>query len=144
TGVAVELELISLDLAGISTTETLKTASGWMPIGQWLEQSLAPAGMAVQIIDGRVLIHATPQRNAQASGEALRLDDFGQAAGEVTQWIRPVVGPMQPEDRAAEDAPDEEQADGPADEEPDADAEQPPGEQSWVALTDDQRLDVPL
>jgi hypothetical protein len=94
TGVPVELELISLDVAGISTTTSLKSATGWMSVQQWLDQSLAAAGMMSEIADGRILVFATPQKILQSSGSALRLDDFGDSAAEVARWIRPIVGPL--------------------------------------------------
>jgi hypothetical protein len=119
TGVPVEVELISLDLAGISAQESFKTPAGWMSVQQWLDQALAPAGMAAEIADERVLVYATPQKLIQESGTALKLDDFGDAAAEVALWVRPVVGPIG--QGTLEDG----------------------VEDSWAFLDDEQRIDLP-
>lgn len=92
TNVPVELELISLDAAGIAPTRSCQTPVGWLPIGQWLDQSLAPLGLVAEVDNERLLVRATPQRILESSGSALELDDFGDQAAAVAAWVRPVVG----------------------------------------------------
>jgi len=104
TTVPIELELISLDLAGVSVTETLRTPTGWMPIGQWLQQSLATVGLAMEVSDNRLLVYATPQRILTTSGSALRIDDFGAEAEQALRWVRPVVTPIKAISAAQPDA----------------------------------------
>lgn len=94
TGVPVELELISIDLAGVSVNQPLQTAAGWMPIGQWLQQSLESAGLAMEVGEGAVLVHASVQRLLDAGGQALVLDDFGDDAERVAAWLKPIVTPI--------------------------------------------------
>lgn len=139
TGVAVEIELISLDLAGVSTTATLETPAGWMTAQEWLDRSLAPQGLAAEVSDQRVLIYATPQKLAQTGSAALRLDDFGDAAAEVAQWLLPIAGPVAT-GPAAEPA---EAAEPAADdgEEPPA---EPPAVAAWEFVAAEKRLAVPL
>src|SRR5690606_15420397 len=133
TGVAVEIELISLDLAGVSTTATLETPAGWMTAQEWLDRSLAPQGLAAEVSDQRVLSYATPQKLAQTGSAALRLDDFGDAAAEVAQWLLPIAGPV---------------ATGPAAEPAADDGEEPPAEPpavaAWEFVAAEKRLAVPL
>ena len=142
TGVAVEVELISLDLAGVATTTTLETPGGWLSAQQWLERALAPLGLAAEVIDQRVLIYATPQKLAQVGGAALRLDDFGDSAAEVAQWIQPVAGSVAAVDGA--EAPGDVAGDvagdaGAAPEQP-AEPQTPP----WEFVAAEKRLAVPL
>lgn len=94
TGVPVELELISIDLVGVSVNQPLQTAAGWMPIGQWLQQSLESAGLAMEVGDGVVMVHASAQRLLDAAGQALVLDDFGDDAERVAAWLKPIVTPI--------------------------------------------------
>lgn len=94
TGVPIELELISIDLAGISVNQPLQTVAGWMPIGQWLQQSLESAGLEMEVGDNVVLVHASAQRLMEASGKALVLDDFGDDAETIAQWLKPIVTPI--------------------------------------------------
>lgn len=94
TGVPIELELISIDLAGISVNRPLQTPAGWMSIDQWLQQSLASAGLAMEVGDGIVLVHATAQRLLDAGGTALQLDDFGDDAEKLAAWLQPIVMPI--------------------------------------------------
>jgi len=105
TAVPIELELISIDLAGVSVNQPLKTPAGWLTAGQWLEQSLATAGLAYEIADDRVLVFATAQSLFAKSGSALQLDDFGDDAAEVAHWLQPIVTPQTP----VADAPTDEQ-----------------------------------
>jgi hypothetical protein len=93
TGVPIELELISIDLAGISINQPLTTPSGWMSMEQWLQQSLASVGLVMEIGDGVVLVHASAPRLLEASGHALMLDDFGDDAERIAGWIKPIVIP---------------------------------------------------
>jgi len=94
TGVPIELELISIDLAGVSVNQPLQTPAGWMSIGQWLQQSLASAGLAMEVGDGIVLVHATTQRLLDTGGKALLLDDFGDDAEKLAAWLKPIVMPI--------------------------------------------------
>jgi len=94
TGVPIELELISIDLAGVSVNQPLQTPAGWMPIGQWLQQSLDSAGLVMEVGDGAVLVHASAQRLLDAGGQALVLDDFGDDAEKIASWLKPVVTPI--------------------------------------------------
>lgn len=142
TGVAVELELISLDLAGISATATLETPTGWMTVQQWLDRALAPQGLAAEVVDQRVLIYATPQKLAQVGSAALRLDDFGDSAEEVAKWIQPVAGPIisgaLPEQ--GDDAP----AEADAADEPVEAAAKPAVTAAWEFIAAEKRLAVPV
>lgn len=109
TGVPIELEVISIDLAGISVNQPLQTPAGWMPIGQWLEQSLASAGLAMEIGDGVVLVHASVEQLTNASDKALVLDDFGDDAERIATWLKPVVTPLvgpAGDDAASDEIPD--------------------------------------
>jgi len=94
TGLPIELELISIDLAGISVNQPLQTPAGWMSIDQWLQQSLASAGLAMEVGDGIVLVHATTQRLLDGGGTALLLDDFGDDADKLAAWLKPIVMPI--------------------------------------------------
>jgi len=107
TAVPIELELISIDVAGVSVNQPLKTPAGWLTAGQWLEQSLGPAGLAYEITDDRVLVFATAQQLIANSGSALQLNDFGDDAAEVAQWLQPIVTPLTPvgDDHADEQEP---------------------------------------
>lgn len=124
TTVPVELELISLDVAGIPVTQSCPTPAGWMPIGQWLDQTLEPLGLTAELDDDRLLITASLDRLRQAADHALRLDDFGSDAEAVAAWIRPVVGVVL--DPAQADFPP---ADGAAD--------------GWNYLAEEKRIDLP-
>lgn len=93
TAIPVELELISLDLAGVSLDQPLTTPSGWTPVGQWLDQTLAPLGLATETRDGCLVIHASPAKLLEAGDAALRLDDFGDQAASLASWLQPLVSP---------------------------------------------------
>jgi hypothetical protein len=93
TGVPIELELISLDLAGVSINQPLQTAAGWMSMDQWLQQTVASAGLAIEVGDAGVLVHASLQRLSEVAAIALVLDDFGNDAQQVADWLKPVVAP---------------------------------------------------
>lgn len=94
TGVPIELELISIDLAGISVNQPLETPAGWMSMDQWLQQSLASAGLTLEIGDGVALVHASAQQLLNTGGQALVLDDFGDDAEQIAQWLQPIVIPL--------------------------------------------------
>lgn len=94
TTVPVEIELISLDLAGVSATEPVASPSGWMEVGQWLDEILSSAGLQRETVDGRVLVYAGAQRLASELAPVLQLDDFGDPAAETAAWLRPLVGPI--------------------------------------------------
>jgi hypothetical protein len=93
TGVPIELELISLDLAGVSIDQPIQTAAGWMSMDQWLQQTADSAGLAIEVGEAGVLVHASLQRLAEVADVALVLDDFGDDAQQVAAWLKPVVTP---------------------------------------------------
>jgi len=149
TGVPIELELISLDLAGVSANQPLQTPSGWMSMDEWLQQSLANAGLAMEIGDSVVLVHASAQRLLEASGHALLLDDFGDDAERIATWLKPIVIPIA---GPAADLPVPDNAE--EDPRPAADADaNPPGKvndndqtktvEPWSYDTTERRLIVP-
>jgi len=129
TGMPIELELISIDLAGASVNQPLQTPAGWMPIGQWLQQSLANAGLAMEVGDGVVLVHASTERLLDAGGKALVLDDFGDDAEKIAAWLKPIVMPIV---GPAVDAPG-----------PDNEEEIPQPAESWSFDAAEKRLVVP-
>lgn len=146
TNVPVELELISLDAAGIALTQSCQTPTGWLPIGQWLDQSLLPLGLVAEVDAERLLVRATPQKIRAVSGSALVLDDFGDQAAAVAAWVRPVVGFV---GQASEIAPQANAADAPPAEgevpAPDAAPAEPKPliEDGWKYVAEDVRIEVP-
>jgi hypothetical protein len=146
TNVPVELELISLDAAGIALTQSCQTPTGWLPIGQWLDQSLLPLGLVAEVDAERLLVRATPQKILAASGSALVLDDFGDQAEAVAAWVRPVVGFV---GQASEIAPQANAAVAPPAEgavtAPDAAPAEPKPltEDGWKYVAEDFRIEVP-
>ena len=147
TTVPVELELISLDVAGIAVTRPCETPSGWMPIGQWLDQTLAPLGLVAEADENRLLIRATTERLQQACAAALVLDDFGPDAEAVANWVRPVIGPLTgPVIGPAVDAmlePPTIAADAEAAEELEAAPVDPALEDAWNYIREEQRIALP-
>lgn len=147
TNVPVELELISLDAAGIALTQSCQTPTGWLPIGQWLDQSLLPLGLVAEVDAERVLVRATPQKIRAASGSALRLDDFGDQAPAVAAWVRPVVGfvGQAPEIMAQADAvlAPPEDGEGPDPEAIPAAPKPLLTEDGWKYVAEDSRIEVP-
>ncbi|TVQ02686.1 MAG: hypothetical protein EA381_02700 [Planctomycetaceae bacterium] len=139
TTVPVELELISLDVAGIAVTRPCETPSGWMPIGQWLDQTLAPLGLVAEPDENRLLIRATTQRLQRACASALVLDDFGPDAESVANWVRPVIGPVV--DAMLEPPPVA--ADAEAAEELEVTPIDPALEDAWNYVREEQRIALP-
>ena len=135
TGVPIELELISIDLAGVSVNQPLQTPAGWMPIGQWLQQSLDSAGLAMEVGDGAVLVHASAQRLLDAGGQTLVLDDFGDDAEKIASWLKPIVTPIvgPADDAEVADPIDEEENAPPVDP-----AAKPPNNAAAEAAGDDK------
>lgn len=131
TGVPIELELISLDLAGVSIDQPIQTAAGWMSMDQWLQQTVESAGLAIEVGEAGVLVHTSLQRLAEVGNLALVLDDFGDQAEQVADWLKPVVAPpVGPADGEAE------QPNGPV-------AEKADGVKPWTYDPDAKRLVVP-
>lgn len=92
TTVPIELELISLDLAGVAVTQPCTTPTGWLSIDEWLNQTLRPMGLVAEADAGRILVFASPAKLLETSGPAIVLDDFGDAAEAAAASIRRLVG----------------------------------------------------
>ncbi|MGV3482931.1 MAG: hypothetical protein ACO1RT_00790 [Planctomycetaceae bacterium] len=96
TTVPIEIELIALDAAGIRIEEAIKTAAGGMSAREWMDRTCASLGLVWHANDGRVMISASDERIDAGISSALQLDDFGDEAATVYQWLTPLLAEEPP------------------------------------------------
>jgi hypothetical protein len=125
TTVPVELDLITLDVAGVNVDTPIKTPTGWMTSKQWVEGTCAALGLVSMEANEQVTITAAEDRLIAATAPSLALDDFGDEAKATFEWIQPLL--VEDEEVVAE----------PVDEA----AEMP--EVKLTSLSDDARMIIP-
>lgn len=144
TTVPIELELISLDLAGVAVTQPCTTPTGWLTVDEWLNQTLRPMGLVAEAEAGRILVFASTAKLLEASGHAIVLDDFGDAAEAAAASIRRLVGWVGKS--VAQGVQDNEDADrDPAEGEGDAKpgSDEPTAEDGWMYDVQQRRITLP-
>lgn len=144
TTVPIELELISLDLAGVAVTQPCTTPTGWLTVDEWLNQTLRPMGLVAEADAGRILVFASPAKLLEASGPAIVLDDFGDAAEGAAASIRRLVGwvgKSVAQDVQDNDGADRDPAEGVGSAKPASDV--PPAVDGWMFDVQQQRITLP-
>lgn len=144
TTVPIELELISLDLAGVAVTQPCTTPTGWLTVDEWLNQTLRPMGLVAEAEAGRILVFASTAKLLEASGHAIVLDDFGDAAEAAAASIRRLVGWVGKS--VAQGVQDNEDADkDPAEGEGGAKpgSDEPTAEDGWMYDVQQRRITLP-
>ncbi len=144
TTVQIELELISLDLAGVAVTQPCTTPTGWLTVDEWLNQTLRPMGLVAEAEAGRILVFASPAKLLEASGHAIVLDDFGDTAEAAAASIRRLVGWVGKS--VAQGVQDNEDADrDPAEGEGGAKpgSDEPTAEDGWMYDVQQRRITLP-
>jgi len=102
TTVPIELELISFDAANKRVDAPIETPTGWVSARAWIDGLCASQGLVAQSFEGRLMISADDAAINAGIAPALLLDDFGDEAANVYEWISPLLQPD------AEDEPAEE------------------------------------
>jgi len=91
TTVPIEIELISLDAAGIQVEAPIKTPSKMIPMRDWIDAVCLSIGMVSQTFGDRIMISASDARVDAGISSALQLDDFGVDAQKVFELISPIL-----------------------------------------------------
>jgi len=91
TTVPIEIELISLDAAGVRVEAAIKTPGKVISMRDWIDAVCLSIGMVSQASDDRIMISASDAGVDAGIGPALQLDDFGVDAPQVFGLISPIL-----------------------------------------------------
>jgi len=114
TTVPIELDLISLDAAGIAIDSPIQAPTKWMSARQWIDTVCADHDLVATSSGGRLLIAANDAAVAIGLAPALELDDFGDDAAAVFSLIGPLLW-QQPTAAPGEEVADVDKVEGAVD-----------------------------
>ncbi len=105
TTVPIELELISLDAAGIRVDQPMPSPKGAMTAQEWLNRFCQEQGLVTFVLPDRILLSASETRIIAGLAPAFQIEDLPGDKAAIVQLLKSVT--QEPEPEQADDAGDD-------------------------------------